>query len=57
MFGEKKIKLYLSHEQYRVLMQSLVKLKNALLQQERHTDCVDELILKLMEAPVKKVKV
>ena len=31
--------------------------KNQLIQQGRHTDCIDELILKIANAPVKKLKV
>ena len=34
-----------------------LKLKNALIQQGRSTDCVDELIVKFLEAPVRKIRV
>ena len=44
MFGKKKRYLYLSNEEHRIVVQALVKLKNALIQQGRSTDCVDELI-------------
>ena len=39
-----------------LLLQSLVELKNLLLQQGRYTDCVDELIFKVINAPLKKIK-
>lgn len=39
------------------MLQSLVRLKNKLIQEGRYTDCVDEMILKVMEAPVKRVKI
>ena len=42
MFGKKKRYLYLNAEEHRIVVQSLVKLKNALIQQGRSTDCVDE---------------
>ena len=36
---------------------SLVELKNLLIQQGRYTDCVDELIFKVINAPIKKFKI
>ncbi len=57
MFGKKKRYLYLSDEEHRVVVQSLVNLKNALIRQDRSTDCVDELIVKFQEAPVKRIRV
>lgn len=44
----KKLKyyLYLTDEENRLVLNSLVRLKNALIQQGRYTDCVDELIVK-----------
>lgn len=49
--------LYLSSEETSVVLQSLVRLKNRLIQEGRYTDCVDELILKITSAPVKRVKI
>lgn len=57
MFGKKKRYLYLSNEEHRIVVQSLVMLKNTLIQQGRSTDCVDELIVKFLEAPVKRIRV
>ena len=47
--------LYLNDTESSVILQSLIRLKNSLIRQGRYTDCVDELILKLMDAPTKRV--
>ncbi|MBS5385878.1 MAG: hypothetical protein KHY31_00710 [Clostridiales bacterium] len=54
---EKKTHLYLDSQERSLLLHSLVALKNQLIQQGRYTDCVDELIIKVMSAPIKKLKV
>lgn len=54
MFKKKRY-LYLNNEEFSILMKSLVRLKNSLIQQGRTTDCVDELIVKVLESPVKKM--
>lgn len=54
---ETKYHAYLDSEERTILLQSLVELKNQLIQQGRYTDCVDELIFKVINAPVKKLKV
>lgn len=54
---EKLNHLYVDSKQRTLLLQSLVELKNQLIQQGRYTDCVDELIFKVINAPVKKLKV
>lgn len=53
----KKVYVYLEHEERGLVIQSLNRLRNALLHENRDTDCVDELILKVMGAPVKKIKI
>ena len=50
----KKYYLYPDYEQTRIVIESLVRLKNALLRQDRYTDCVDELIVKVANAPVRR---
>ena len=57
MLRSRKRYLYLSEAEVSVLMQSLVRLKNALIREGRYTDCVDELIMKVMDAPVKRMKI
>lgn len=57
MWKNKKCYLYLNYEETRVVLQSLIRLKNRLIQEGRYTDCVDELILKVTSAPEKRVKI
>ena len=47
--------LYLDEIEYRVLIRSLVQMKNRLIHEGCFTDCVDELILKVLSAPVKRI--
>ena len=49
--------LYLDSEECRIVLASLVRLKNKLIQEGRYTDCVDDMILKVISAPTKKMKV
>ena len=53
---KQKYILYLDHEESSLVLQSLIRLKNSLLQQVRDTSCVDDTILKVIHAPVKKIK-
>lgn len=55
--GEKLNHLYLDSHERKVILHSLVELKNALIQQGRYTDCVDELIYKVANAPIKRMKI
>lgn len=43
----RKYYLYLSREETRFILLSLIRFKNKLQQQGRYTDCVDDLILKI----------
>ena len=52
---KKRHYLYLHEIEYGVLIRSLVQMKNKLIQQGRFTDCVDDLILKTLSAPVKRI--
>ena len=54
---ETKYHAYLDNKDRSILLQSFVELKNQLIQQGRYTDCVDELIFKVINAPIKKLKV
>ncbi len=47
--------LYLNETEYSILVRSLVVLKNRLIREGRFTDCVDELILKALSAPIKRI--
>ena len=54
---ETKYHTYLDSEERTILLHSLVELKNQLILQGSYIDCVDELIVKVINAPVKKLKV
>ena len=54
---EKKTHLYVDSQERTLLLHSLVGLKNQLIQQGRYTDCVDELIFKVVNAPIKRMKI
>lgn len=49
--------VYLNNQERRLVIHSLIELKNRLIQEGRYTDCVDELIFKVANAPVKKMKI
>ena len=52
-----KYHLYLTHNERLTVINSLICLKNNLILQGRYTDGVDELIVKLTKAKVKKIKI
>lgn len=54
---EKLYHLYVDSQERSLLLHSLVELKNQLIQQGRYTDPVDELIFKVSNAPVKRMKI
>jgi hypothetical protein len=45
--GMTNIKVKLTYEEQRILIMGLVELKNRLIEEDRYTDAVDELIIKL----------
>lgn len=51
---DKTYHAYLDSHERQIVIHSLVELKNQLIQQGRYTDCVDELIFKVANAPVKR---
>ena len=53
---ERKKHLYVNSQERTILLHSLVEIKNQLIQQGRYTDCIDELIFKIVNAPVKRMK-
>lgn len=52
-----KYHLYLSPNERRTVVNSLIDLRNDLISQRRYTDIIDELLIKLTKAKVKKIKV
>lgn len=55
MLLKRKYYLYLNESEHSILVKSLVQMKNRLIQQGRFTDCVDDLIVKIIAAPMKRV--
>ena len=54
---EKKNHLYVDNKERSILLHSFVELKNQLIPQGRYSDCVDELIFKVINAPIKRMKI
>lgn len=54
---EKKTHIYVDSQERSLILHSLVELKNQLIQQGKYGDCVDEIIFKVANAPIKKVKI
>ena len=54
---EAKYHLYLDDSEYSRVIQSLICLKNSLIEQGRYTDAVDEVLIKLSKARKKCVTV
>ena len=54
---EAKYHLYLSDDEYRRVIQTLVSLKNSLTTQGRYTDGVDDVLCKVLSAKKRKLKV
>ena len=53
----KKYHIYLTPEERKLIIESLVSEKNALISAGKYTDCVDDALLKILQAKKKKVKV
>lgn len=51
---KRKLKIVLTPAENSIVIQSLNRLRNSILRENRDTGCVDELLLKVMCAPVKK---
>ena len=54
---DKTYHIYLDSPERKLLIHSLVELKNQLIQQGRYKDCIDELIFKVINAPTKRMKI
>ena len=52
-----KYHIYLTPDERRTVINSLIDLRNDLLSQGRYTDIIDELLIKLTKAKTKKIKV
>ncbi len=52
-----KYHIYLTPDERRTVINSLIELRNSLISQGRYTDIIDELLIKLTKARTKKIKV
>lgn len=52
-----KYHLYLTLNERRIVINSLIDLRNDLISQGKYTDIIDELLVKLTKAKVKRIKV
>lgn len=52
-----KYQIYLTAEERRVVINSLIDLRNNLISQGMFTDLVDELLIRISKAKTKKIKV
>lgn len=52
-----KYHIYLISEERRLLINSLINLKNRLIAEGKYTDLIDEVLVKVANAKVKKIKV
>lgn len=53
----KKTKVYLTEAEWRYLLHSLNTLKTKMHNEGQYTDTVDDVLLKVMTAPIKRVKI
>ena len=52
-----KYHLYLTPDERRTVINSLIDLRNDLISQGRYTDIIDELLIKLTKAKVQRIKI
>ena len=52
-----KYHIYLNSEERRLLINSLINLKNRLIAEGKYTDLVDEVLVKVAKAKIKNIKV
>ena len=52
-----KYHIYLTAEERRTVINSLIDLRNDLISRGKYTDIIDELIIKFTKAKVKKIKI
>ena len=50
-------KIALNEAEWRCILYALNKLRTSLINEGRYTDVVDEVMLKIINAPIKKVKI
>ena len=53
----KKYHLYLTTDERRLILDSLIDMKNELIRTGHYTDAIDEIIFKLTKAKIKRVRI
>jgi hypothetical protein len=53
----KKYHVYLTYDERRMLIDSLICKKNELIMTGHYTDAIDEILIKVMNAKIRKVRV
>lgn len=53
---EKKIQMYITDREQSILLAALIDMKNRLHAQGKYTDCIDEILMKVVEPKKRKVK-
>ncbi|MBQ7503955.1 MAG: hypothetical protein IJT79_01370 [Ruminococcus sp.] len=51
-----KYHLYLTQDERRIIIGSLIELRNRLISDGRYTDAIDEVLIKFTNAKVKRIK-
>ena len=54
---KKKYHLYLTSDERRLILNSLIVMKNELIRTGHYTDAIDEIIIKLTKAKIKRVRI
>ena len=52
-----KYHIYLTFDERRTVINSLIDLRNDLISQGKYTDIIDELLIKITKARIKKIKI
>ena len=55
--GNPKYHIYLTPDERHTVINSLIELRNDLILRGKYTDIIDELLIKLTKARIKKIKV
>ena len=52
-----KYHIYLTQDEHKMIIGSLIELRNHLISDGRYTDVIDELLVKFTKAKVKRIKI
>ena len=53
----KKIRLTLNDHEYRIVINAINNMRNRLIQEGHYTDAIDELLLKVVNTPTKRIRI